>query len=100
LKLIADIDYNLLQHEAEIKLIKQLLNFPSSVEYACNKGEPQILADYLRELASAFHVFYHECRILDVEENLSKARLALSKVTLIAMKNGLTILGISAPARM
>jgi len=100
LKLNVDIDFQLLQHETEIKLIKQLLNFPGFIELACNKGEPQILADYLREMAAAFHVFYHECRILDVEEKLSIARLALAKVTLIAMKNGLTILGISAPTRM
>ncbi|OGU12661.1 MAG: arginine--tRNA ligase [Ignavibacteria bacterium GWB2_35_12] len=95
-----DIDFHLLQHETEIKLIKQLLNFPGFIESACNKGEPQVLADYLRELASAFHVFYHECRILDVGEKLSIARLALAKVTMFTMKNGLTILGISAPTRM
>ncbi|TAL69994.1 MAG: arginine--tRNA ligase [Bacteroidetes bacterium] len=95
-----DIDFNLLQHEAEIKLIKQLMNLPASIETACNKGEPQILADYLRELAAAFHVFYHECRILDAGANLCNARLALAKVTQIAMKNGLLILGISAPKRM
>jgi arginyl-tRNA synthetase len=95
-----DFDFNLLIHEAEIRLIKQLMNFPESVASACRKGEPQILADYLRELAAAFHVFYHECRILGIEENLGRARLALAKVTQIAMKNGLTILGISAPTRM
>ncbi len=100
LKLNDDVDFQLLQHETEINLIKQLLTFPDFIELACNKGEPQVLADYLRELAAAFHVFYHDCRILGVGDKLSIARLALAKVTLIAMKNGLTILGISAPTRM
>ncbi|MBI5326515.1 MAG: arginine--tRNA ligase [Ignavibacteriae bacterium] len=100
IKLSGKIDFNLLEHETEIRLIKQIMNFPGSIETACNKGEPQILADYLRELASAFHVFYHECRILDAEADLCSARLALAKVTQIAIKNGLTILGITAPARM
>ncbi len=100
IKLEYDIDFSILVHKTEIDLIKKLMNFQQTIETACNRGEPQILADYLRDVASAFHVFYHECRILDVEEKLMQARLALAEVTKNVMKNGLTILGIAAPNRM
>jgi len=96
----ASVDYSLLQHEAELKLIKQLLRFPEVIETAALKFEPQILAEYLRETAQAFHVFYHECRILNVEEDLMNARLRLAQATKVVIKNGLMILGINAPDRM
>ncbi len=90
----------LLKHDSEINLIKLLIKFPEIVLLACNKSEPHVLADYLRELAAAFHVFYHNCRIIGSEENLMQSRFKLADVTRIAMKNGLSILGISAPVRM
>ncbi len=90
----------LLKHDAEINLIKLLIKFPEIVLLACNKSEPHVLADYLRELAASFHVFYHNCRIIGSEENLMQARFKLADVTRIAMRNGLSILGISAPVRM
>lgn len=89
-----------LTNEHEINLIKILLRFVETVANACQKYEPQILAEYLRELAQNFHVFYHNCRILGEEEQIAKARLALAITTKIAMKNGLKILGITAPERM
>ncbi|MGA2296859.1 MAG: arginine--tRNA ligase, partial [FCB group bacterium] len=95
-----DVDFTLLNQKSEISLIKALINFPNIVEFAAVRYEPQILADYLRELAASFHIFYHECRIIGVEEKLMQARLKLAEVTRIAVKNGLTILGISAPERM
>lgn len=91
---------SLLENNYEIELIKKILKFKETVQIACEKCEPQILADYLRELANAFHIFYHECRILGVEESLQTARLNLSIATKIALKNGLSILGIKAPERM
>lgn len=95
-----EIDYSLLTHDTEQKLIKQLLRFPEIIQVSATKFEPQILAEYLRETAQAFHVFYHECRILNTEPNLMNARLQLAKSTKIVIKNGLTILGINAPDRM
>ena len=93
-------DLSKLTHEAEIKLIQQLLRFPETVRSACERHEPQLLADFLREIAAAFHIFYHECRILGEEEGIMQARFKLAEVTKNAMKNGLTILGISAPEKM
>jgi arginyl-tRNA synthetase len=93
-------DLSLLENNYEIELIKKILKFKEIVQIACDKCEPQILADYLRELANAFHIFYHECRILGVDESLQTARLNLSLATKITLKNGLSILGINAPERM
>jgi arginyl-tRNA synthetase len=94
------IQYELLIHEAEQKLIKEILRFPEIVSAAASKFEPQLLAEYLREVSSAFHVFYHECRILNTENNIMNARMELAKMTKQVIKNGLKILGISAPDRM
>ncbi len=96
----SEIRYELLTHEAEQKLIKELLRFPEIVSAAAAKFEPQLLAEYLREVSSAFHVFYHECRILNTENDIMNARLELAKMTKQVIKNGLQILGISAPDRM
>jgi len=93
-------DYGLLQHQSEIKLIKLLIKFPETTLICGEKSEPQILAEYMRELAGAFHVFYHDCRVIGVEENIMQARFKLAEVTRTAMKNGLTIFGVSAPERM
>jgi arginyl-tRNA synthetase len=93
-------DLSLLENNYEIELIKKILKFKEIVQIACDKCEPQILADYLRELANAFHIFYHECRILGVDERLQTARLNLSLATKVTLKNGLSILGINAPERM
>ncbi len=93
-------DLTLLKHESEINLIKLLIRFPEIIVLACNKSEPHVLADYLRELAAAFHIFYHNCRIICSGENLMQARFQLAGTTRTAMRNGLTILGISAPVRM
>jgi arginyl-tRNA synthetase len=93
-------DFTLLVHPTEIDLIKRISEFPEAVENAARRYEPQLMAEFLRQLAAAFHVFYHECRILGVEEKLMYARLGLANTVLHAMKNGLTILGISAPEKM
>ncbi|MGA0833806.1 MAG: DALR anticodon-binding domain-containing protein, partial [Candidatus Kapaibacteriota bacterium] len=55
------------------------------------------VAEYLREVAAAYHHFYHDCRILGTEEPLQSARLALALVTQRALRNGLQIVGVSAP---
>jgi len=91
---------DLLNSVYEINLIKKVLKFEEAVENATNKCEPLILADYLRELAQAFHAFYHECRIIGSEEDLMKARLTLASVVKTVLANGLKILGITAPVRM
>ncbi|MCX7909167.1 MAG: arginine--tRNA ligase [Ignavibacteria bacterium] len=89
-----------LEHPQELNLIKVQRRFPEVIEIAAEKFEPQILADYLYDLATAFHTFYHNCRIIGSEEPILSARFKLAKVTQTILKNGLTILGVSAPTRM
>ncbi|MFU8811573.1 MAG: arginine--tRNA ligase [Balneolaceae bacterium] len=93
-------DLSRLTHAAELTLIKKLLTFPEAVELATRHREPHRVITYLNELASDFTSFYHDCRILGEEEGVMNARMALARATATVLRNGLTILGISAPDRM
>ncbi len=90
----------LLSTEAEINLMKMLHQFKDEIYYSAVNYEPHRIANYLEELAASFHKFYTDCRILGTEEKLAEARIALAKSTQIVIKNGLSILGVSAPDRM
>ncbi len=91
---------HVLVHDAEIALIKILDKFPMILRRAGLSLEPHIVAEYLREVAAAFHVFYHECRIIGVEADLGQARLELARAARHVLKNGLSVLGIGAPEKM
>ena len=93
-------DFSKLISEYEINLIKQLLNFEETIQNSARKYEPQILAEYLKETASMFHIFYHNCPILQADNETMSARLSLAEITKNTIHNGLTILGISAPEKM
>lgn len=84
----------------EINLVKQLRRFPEVIEVSADKFEPQILADYLYDVATSFHSFYHECRIIGSDEPMLSTRFKLALVTQRVLRNGLSILGVSAPNRM
>ena len=88
---------SLLKHPSEESLIKTILRFPEMITSAANAREPHRLINFLNDVASAFTSFYHDCRIIGVEEDLAQARIELAKSTAQVLRNGLTILGISAP---
>jgi arginyl-tRNA synthetase len=94
------IDYSLLVQPEEIALIKLLLEFPDVVESSCYTFEPQRITTYLHDVATVFHKFYHEHRVVIPERELSLARLALCSAARTVLANGCKILGISAPERM
>jgi arginyl-tRNA synthetase len=94
------IDLTLLKQPEEIALIKLLLDLPDTIESACFSYEPQRLTNYLHDVATAFHRFYHEHRVVTPERELSAVRLALSLASKIVLANGCKILGITAPERM
>lgn len=100
IELTSNPDLSLLKTQFEIDLIKLMNKFPDVILNAGEKFEIQIIPEYLREIAQAFHSFYHECRILGVYEALQQARLWLCQATRTILKNGLTILGVTAPERM
>lgn len=84
----------------ELDLIREILRFPESLERAARELEPQVVAEYLRDLAAAFHKFYHECRIVVEAPPLRDARMRLLAAAKITLANGLQVLGVSAPERM
>jgi arginyl-tRNA synthetase len=94
------VDYDLLNAPEEMELIKMLLIFPEIVESCALACEPHRLADYLHNVAGAFHKFYHRCRVVTEDTATSAARLALCRATRIVLRNGLSILSISAPEHM
>ena len=95
-----DINYDLLSTTEEMELIKLLLGFPEMVESCAFAFEPHRLAEYLQTVATAFHKFYHVCRVVSDDLALSAARLALCRATRAVLRNGFRILGISAPEKM
>ena len=92
---------SLLKHEQEIKLIYLLIEFEELILKLSKNLEPQILTNYLFDLATKFHKYYATCRILNENENeLTQSRLYLINTIRITLSNGLNILGISSPERM
>jgi arginyl-tRNA synthetase len=84
----------------EQTLIKELLDFPEIVESAAESLEPHRVATYLLETARLAHVWYHKHHVLEQAEDVTRARLALARAAQIVLRNGLGILGITAPERM
>lgn len=93
-------DLTLLTHPGEIQLLKQMARFTDATESALESLEPQVLATYLQGLATAFHKFYVDCRVITADQRLTQARLALIYATRIVLANGLGILGLTAPEKM
>ncbi len=89
-----------LDSQEELSLVKKLHSFPDEVLSNAENFEPNKICTYLEELAAAFHKFYTFKRILGTEKNLAEARLALVVAVRYVIKNGLKILGVSAPERM
>ena len=94
------IDYSVLGEESERNLVAALLDFPRIVSSANEAREPQRLAQYLHDTARLAHNWYHKLRVLEAPDGVREARLALARATQVVFRNGLTILGISAPERM
>ncbi len=81
-------------------LMRELSRFPEVVEAAGATLEPHLVAQYLRELANAFHGWYHASPVLVEDGALRDARLALALATRQVLANGLHLLGVSAPEKM
>lgn len=95
-----EVDLGQLTHEAELNVIKDLIDFPEWILSAAMSKEPHRLINFLNQLATNFHKFYHDCRIVGEEPALAHARVSLLNAVAIVMANGLTILGIDAPEHM
>ena len=101
---LADFDPAQLSHDRENELLGSLAQFPRIVASAAELREPHRVARYLEELAGVYHGFYADCRVLPLGDEsaaaVHSARAALCAATKQTLKNGLQLLGVSAPERM
>ena len=99
----SDGDVSLLQHPTELALIRKLLVLPELVGSMARNLEPHHLPHYTLELATAFHSFYENCRVLSSEpadHEMMLARLKLTEAAQVTVARCLDLMGMSAPERM
>jgi arginyl-tRNA synthetase len=101
---LENFDSSQLSHDRENELLGALAEFPRVVNGAADLREPHRVARYLEELAGLYHGFYADCRVLPMGDepisSLHSARINLCAATKQVLKNGLDLLGVSAPERM
>ena len=96
----AEAELSVLTADEEKALIKQLAQYPAVVYLAARDYDPSFINRYLVELAAAFHKFYNACRIKGEAENVLLSRLKLADTARAVLKNGMTLIGCSAPEKM
>ncbi|MFH0774227.1 MAG: arginine--tRNA ligase [bacterium] len=96
----ADSDLSLLSEPEEHRLMAKISLFGDEIKQAAKFYQPHRIPLYLMELAGIFHNYYHHHRVLSEDRELSKARLVLINCVKTVTRNGLTLLGISAPEKM
>jgi arginyl-tRNA synthetase len=89
-----------LSEPAERALMTALSRYPEVLELAASSRSPQHLAHYLRDVAADFHTYYNAHRVLVDDDRLRTARVALALATQQVVRNGLGLLGVSAPEKM
>jgi arginyl-tRNA synthetase len=97
---LSAVDTAALTSEHETALLDRLAAYPEAVESAARELSPHLVAFYLKDLAGDFHSYYNATRILVPEEPVKLARLALAMAVRHVLRNGLTLLGVSAPEKM
>jgi arginyl-tRNA synthetase len=94
-------DVSLLLHESELRLIRKLLELPEVVALAAEQLAPHHLTFYAQGLASVFHAFYRDCRVIAPEEpERTQARLMLVRAARLTLARTLGLLGVTAPDQM
>jgi arginyl-tRNA synthetase len=97
---LATADLSPLASAAETALMQALSQYPEVVSTACQALAPHMVANYLKELASALHSYYNDTKFLVDDAQIKQARLALITATRSVLRNGLHLLGVSAPEKM
>ncbi|MAG14940.1 MAG: arginine--tRNA ligase [Dehalococcoidales bacterium] len=93
-------DVSLLTTEPELTLIRKMLLLPEIVELIANTLEPHHLTYYAQDLATVFHRFYKQCRVVSSNKALSKARLKLVEAAKTVLSRTLHLMGMTAPEKM
>ncbi|WP_346429809.1 DALR anticodon-binding domain-containing protein [Ottowia cancrivicina] len=94
------VDLEKLISQAELDLVAKIAMYPDVLKEAADEFAPHNIAFYLRDLAASYHSYYAADRVLVEDKSIKIARLALLRATLQVLKNGLQLLGVSAPERM
>jgi arginyl-tRNA synthetase len=97
---LKDADLSPLNNPHETALMQRLSTYPETVANAATELAPHVIANYLKELASDLHGYYNEYKFLIDDEAVKIARLSLISATQQVLKNGLDLLGVSAPNKM
>lgn len=97
---LSSVELSPLQSPAETALMQVLGQYPEVVSNACQALAPHMIANYLKELASALHSYYNDTKFLVDDVQLKQARLSLITATRVVLRNGLSLLGVSAPEKM
>ena len=97
---IGPADAAVITEPEEIQLIKAMARYPEVLAHGAKSMEPHRVTFYLMELAQAFHAYYNKHRVLDEDENLTRGRLYLVLAVQKVIRNGLHLLGVSAPESM
>ncbi len=95
-----DVDLSVLELPEEQELMKALLDYPAIVAGAAEALEPHRIATYLHDTAGKIHLWYHKAHVLNEPEPIMRARLVLARAAKQVLKNGLELIGITAPERM
>ena len=93
-------DMSVLDSEYETALLQRMIDYPQVIETAAEDLAPHLVAFYLKELAADFHSYYNASRFLVEDGRIKLARLALIAAVAQVIKNGLALLGVSAPEKM
>jgi arginyl-tRNA synthetase len=93
-------DVSLLTDESELTLIRRMLLLPEIIELIANTLEPHHLTYYAQDLATIFHSFYKQCRVVTDETEITMARLKLVSSARIVLEKTLSLMGMSAPEKM
>ncbi len=96
----ADGDVSLLTTEPELTLIRKMLLLPEVIEVVAQTLEPHHLAYYAQDLATVFHSFYMQCRVVTDDEKMTRARLKLVEAAKTVLAKTLNLMGMEAPDRM
>ena len=96
-------DISLLTHPSELALVRKMLELPEVVALAAENLAPHHLPHYAQDLASTFHAFYRDCRVVSsdpAEADLTKARLRLAEAAKLVLARTLKLMGVGAPEKM
>lgn len=97
---LCDADMSSLDSDYEKTLLQRLIDYPQMIESAATDLSPHLIAFYLKDLAADFHSYYNASRFLVDDEKIKQARLALIAASAQVMRNGLSLLGVTAPEKM